>query len=189
MQNDMISVNDLQHALIAEIETLLADITTVKEEMINPDDPTQLSDYNTRYSDGTRTHHGFKGYEQSLPKLVNADEDPDQFFPYFIVRIDKGMTENDDSPWTVTVDILLGLHDADEKNDGHLTIMNAINRITKRFAEEATLGFAGRKAFRCHADMNWALQDEDTWPYFFGGVELKFDVPKPMRKEPNYGYW
>ena len=189
MQNDLMVVNDLQKALIAEIETLLANLVAVKEELTNQDDSAQLSDYDTQCNNDNKSHHGFKGYAQFLPKLVNNDADPDQFFPYFIVRIDKGATEDADSLWTVTVDILLGVHDADTQNEGHFTVLNAINRITKRFAEEATLGFAGRKAFRCHADMNWALQDEDTWPYFFGGVELRFDVPKPMRKEPNYGYW
>ena len=185
----MLVVSDLQRALIVEIEALLANLVTIKEETINPDDPTQYREYNTRYSDGTRHKKGFTGYAQFLPKLVNDDDDPDQYFPYFIVRVDKGKTENDDSLWTVTADIIIGVHDADVKNNGHFTVLNAITRITKRFAEEATLGYAGRKAFRCHSDMEWALQDEDTWPYFFGGVELKFDVPKPMRKEPNYGCW
>ena len=189
MQNDLMTVADLQQALIDEIEKILADVTTIKEEVEDPNDPTQYQDYHLKYGDGTRNNKGFKGYAQFLPKLQNDDDDPDQFFPYFIVRIDKGKTEDDDSLWTVTVDILLGIHDADTKNDGHLSIMTAITRITKRFAEEATLGYAGRKAFRCHSEMEWALQDEDTWPYFFGGVELMFDVPKPMRKEPNYGYW
>ena len=189
MQNDLMTVADLQQALIDEIEKILADVTTIKEEVEDPNDPTQYQTYHIKYGDGTRNNKGFKGYAQFLPKLQNDDDDPDQFFPYFIVRIDKGKTEDDDSLWTVTVDILLGIHDADTKNDGHLSIMTAITRITKRFAEEATLGYAGRKAFRCHSEMEWALQDEDTWPYFFGGVELMFDVPKPMRKEPNYGYW
>ena len=169
MQNDLMVVNDLQKALIAEIETLLANLVAVKEELTNQDDSAQLSDYDTQCNNDNKSHHGFKGYAQFLPKLVNNDADPDQFFPYFIVRIDKGATEDADSLWTVTVDILLGVHDADTQNEGHFTVLNAINRI--------------------HADMNWALQDEDTWPYFFGGVELRFDVPKPMRKEPNYGYW
>lgn len=176
MQNDLMTVDDLQKALINEIEELLKDVITIREEVEDPENPTQ-------------NKNGFTGYAQFLPKLKNDDDDPDQFFPYFIVRIDRGKTENDDSLWTVTVDILIGVHDADTKNDGHLSVMNAINRIVTRFAQEATLGYAGHKAFRCHSDMEWALQDEDTWPYFFGGVELKFDVPKPMRKEPNYGYW
>lgn len=177
MQNDLMTVSDLQKALIAEIESLLADISTTKAET-----------HDVLSQDDKRTV-GLTGYGQALPKLVNNDGDPDQFFPYFIVRIDKGITENDDSLWTVTVDILIGVHDSDVKNTGHLTVLNCINRITTRFAEEATLGYAGRKAFRCHSDMEWAMQDEDTWPYFFGGIEMKFDVPKPMRKEPNYGYW
>lgn len=189
MQNDLMTVDDLQKALINEIEDILKDVTTIREEVEDPENPTQYKNYHLKYGDGTRNKKGFTGYAQFLPKLENDDDDPDQFFPYFIVRIDRGKTEDDDSLWTVTVDILIGVHDADTRNDGHLSVMNAINRIVTRFAQEATLGYAGRKAFRCHSDMEWALQDEDTWPYFFGGVELKFDVPKPMRKEPNYGYW
>jgi hypothetical protein len=65
--------------------------------------------------------------------------------------------------------------------------MNAIDRITRRFCEEPTIGIPGHKSFRCLPEMQWDLQDEDTYPYYFGGVELKFWVPKPGRREPRYG--
>lgn len=167
MQRDIPVASDLQRALITEIETILKSLqnASAEEEWTN----------------------GFTGYAQFLPVMKNDDEDIDQFFPYFIVRLQDGKTTDDYDMWTVTADILIGIHDDDENNRGHFHIMNAIDRITRRFCEEPTIGTPGHKAFRCLPEMQWDLQDEDTYPYYFGGVELKFWVPKPGRREPRYG--
>ena len=162
MQRDVMVSSDLQRALITEIGNLLSALQ----------------------NDG---QNGFNGYAQFLPVLRNEDDDPDQFYPYFIVRVDSAQTEDDEECWTINVDILLGVHDEDTENGGHYRIMNAINRITTRFCEEPTIGVARYKAFRCLPRMQWALQDTDTYPYFFGAVELHFLAPKPERREPNYG--
>ena len=29
---------------------------------------------------------------------------------------------------------------------------------------------------------NWALQDEESYPYFFGAANLNFELPAPRRK-------
>lgn len=168
MQDDLMVFSDLQRALITEIGTILKDLITT----VNNDERT-----------------GFNGYAQFLPKAIENDDDLDYYFPYFIVRIDNGTTVDDYSTWTVTADILIGICDTGEENQGHYHVLEAITRITTRFAMEATLGNPGHKAFRCLPEMSWHLQDEDTWPYYFGAVELKFMVPKPARKEPlGYGY-
>ena len=167
MQIDLLVPSDLQHALVAELTEVLKDIHSESAE----------GDRNT----------GFAGYEQFLPVLQNDDDDPDQFFPYFIVRLDNWKAVDEEDPWTVTVDILLGVHDEGPNNQGHKILINAIDRILYRFTTEATLGIAGYKAFRCLPEITASLQDEDTYPYFFGGIELKFLAPKPERRTPNYG--
>lgn len=58
-----------------------------------------------------------------------------------------------------------------------------IRRIIDRFSQEALLS----RKFRCESKMDWAVQDEDTYPYFFGGVRLQFNIPKIGRSEPIYG--
>lgn len=166
MQNDLMVASDLQRGLLAEIGEVLKDlITEVNGEV--------------------RT--GYNGYCQYLPKAIENDEDPDGHFPYYIVRLIDGTTPDDNNPWTVTVDIFLGVCDTGEENQGHFHVLEAIQRIVNRFSFEATIGNQGRKAFRCHSDMSWGLQDSDAWPYYFGVVELKFTVPKPGRKDP-YGW-
>lgn len=125
---------------------------------------------------------GVKGYKYRLPLVTADDEDESQFFPYFIVRLSGGKTADDDSPWIVTADILLGVCENDKEVPGHEHIMVMIQRITDRFAAEPLLNHK----FRAEPDMEWAVQDEDTYPFYFGGVEIKFNVPKIGRRIPDY---
>lgn len=148
--------------LIAEVEDILKDVVTK----------------NTAGEDVV----GVKGYKYRLPLITADDEDESQFFPYFIVRLSGGKTEDDDSPWLVTADILLGVCEYDKDVPGHEHIMVMIQRITDRFVAEPLLN----KKFRAEQDIEWAVQDEDTYPFYFGGVEIKFIVPKIGRRIPDY---
>lgn len=58
-----------------------------------------------------------------------------------------------------------------------------IQRLVNRFAAEPLLDHK----YRAQQDMEWAVQDEETYPYFFGGVRIKFSVPKIGRGDPFYG--
>ena len=139
--------------LIAEVEDILKDVVTK----------------NTAGEDVV----GVKGYKYRLPLITADDEDESQFFPYFIVRLSGGKTEDDDSPWLVTADILLGVCENDKDIPGHEHIMVMIQRITDRFVAEPLLN----KKFRAEQGIEWAVQDEDTYPFYFGGVEIKFIFP------------
>ena len=126
---------------------------------------------------------GVKAYRQFLPKVTEDDEDETKFFPYAIIRLSEGTTPDDFTPWLVTADILLGVYDTDPNMGGGDHIMIMIRRIIDRFSQEALLS----RKFRCESKMDWAVQDEDTYPYFFGGVRLQFNIPKIGRSEPIYG--
>lgn len=152
----------LQKDLVAEIEDILRDVITK----------------NT----AGETVTGVKGYEYRLPLVTSDDEDESQFFPYFIVRLSEGRTEDDDSPWLVTADVILGICENDKDVPGHKHILVMIQRITDRFAAEPLLN--GK--YRAEQNMEWAVQDEDTYPFYFGGVEIKFRVPKIGRRIPDY---
>ena len=162
---------DLQRELIDVITDVLSDIVTVKA---NGD-----------------TAVGFTGYPQFLPKLVNDDDTEDVYFPYFLVRISNGeVDENDGWPlWRVSVTVLLGIHDDRTENQGHYSILTAITRITSHFDSTAVLGEARHISYRCDSSKTaWALQDEDTYPYYFGAVSLQFWLPMMGRKELDNGW-
>lgn len=148
--------------LTAEIENILKDVVTK----------------NTAGESVT----GVKGYEYRLPLIVSDEEDESQFFPYFIVRPSEGRTEDDNDPWLVTVDILLGICESDKDAIGQKHLLVMIQRITDRFAAEPLLN----RKYRADQKMEWAVQDEDTYPFYFGGVEIKFRIPKVGRRIPEY---
>lgn len=150
---------DLQKSLIAEIEELLA----------------QMQLKNAAGEDVV----GVKGYEQRLPEITYDEEDQLRFFPYFIVRIEEGNTPTDDEPWLVGTTVLFGICDYDKETNGHRTILEMITKITNRFLERPLLD----SKFRANQNVSFALQDEDTYPFYFGAIDIKFYVPKIGRSD------
>ena len=190
MSVQVTSFKDFQDCLIAKIGEILSgppQLEPLVDEngaLLYDEAGAQLSDDREstgivfKKADGT-TVIGATGYRQQLPRIVQDDEDTDQFFPYFIVRIETGHTPSDNEPWDVTVDILLGIFDDDTQNDGHVVIADMIQKITDYFVAYPLLDHK----YRALQDMDFALQDEDTYPYFFGGIEMKFWVQKAQRED------
>lgn len=153
------SFQDLQDSLIDKVGELLSEMSFEK-------------------ADGT-TVTGAAGYRQQLPILMQDDEDPDQFFPGYIVRIKGGRTQTDADPWDVAVDIIFGCYSDDNANDGHLIILGMIKAITEYFQAYPLLDHK----YRVLQDMEFNIQDEDTYPYFYGDVEMKFWVQRARRED------
>lgn len=154
---------DFQSALGAEIANLLNNIQT--EDV-----------------DGDKKS-GVTIFDQQLPEITEDEEDSSQFFPYAIVRISDGKTEDDDTPWIVTADILIGIHDRDKSGAGYKKVMEMCQKIVDRFSAEPLLD----KKYRALQNMEWALQDEDTYPFYFGGIRMQFYLPRVGRRDPFYG--
>lgn len=122
---------------------------------------------------------GCKGYEQSLPIVIEDDREPSEFFPYFIVQMESGETEDDDDYWHVKMAVLLGIYDGDTETNGHQEILKMIDLIQQRFLTRPLLN----KKFRCLPKMSWALQEESTYPFYFGGLEMTFGCMKIGRED------
>ena len=117
-----------------------------------------------------------KAYEQFLPKRRTKDaEDP---FPYVIVRIDGGGIENQTDPHKVAVILVIGIYDDNPANQGHKAVLEIIERIQPHY--EGTPLLAGQFVF--DDPFNWVLQDEQSWPYFYGACNLTFKLPAPRTK-------
>ena len=183
---------DFQNCLIAKIEEILSQ--PAQSEPLNDESNSLLYDESGRLildgvtttgmlfekADGTMVI-GATGYRQQLPLLTQNDEDPDQFFPYFIVRIINGKTPSDNEPWDVTVHIIFGAFSDDSSNQGHVYVSNMIEAVANYFVAYPLLDHK----YRALQDMEYALQDEDTAPYYFGLLEMKFWVQK-ARREDDY---
>lgn len=151
--------NDLQKALLQEITEILKNL--------------RMKDAAGNYVDGP------KGYEQGLPLITEDDEDESAFFPYFIVKLDEGETAAADEPWKIHVFVLFGIYEDSTENIGHKEVLNMIEKIQQRFEKEPLL--CGK--YRADPEISWALQDEQTYPFYFGAIELYFWIPKIGRED------
>ena len=101
-------------------------------------------------------------------------------FPYIIVRLEDGIIEKIDREQTVHVNLLIGVIDRNPDNQGHKDVLNLIQRITERFLKNPGLA----ETYACLPPIEWALQEEGSYPYFFGGMAMTFETAPIVREDP-----
>ena len=128
---------------------------------------------------------------QEIPDTVTDEELEDGVydavaqsipFPYIIVRVSDGEIESPDADQVVDINLLIGVYDKTHDNQGHRDILNIIQKIYERFAKNPILA----AHYECLYPMQWALQDEESFPYFFGGMALKFSTLPTIEREDPY---
>lgn len=121
------------------------------------------------------------------PELIEADEglsdleNQEDPFPYAIVRIREGEIKKIDGDQAVEVLIIFGVIDRDLSNQGYKGVLNLIQLVYERFSKNAILS----AKYECVMPIEWALQDEPSFPYFIGGMTLTF-LTHPIRREDPY---
>lgn len=108
---------------------------------------------------------------------AEAEEDP---YPYIIVRVEQGTIDKIDQEQAVIVNLIIGVIDRDYNNQGHKDVLNIIQKVYERFAKNAILA----AKYECVMPITWALQDEESFPYFFGGMALTFETIPIRREDP-----
>ena len=160
--------NQLERSLIEEIEALSSDI---RLEGI----------------DGQEKR--LKGYAEAIPQLplpANWNEDAgdgfgesdpeDALIPYFIVKTTEISYEEGEG--AAKLYLLFCICDHSQSMQGYQTLWNLLNRITGRFRADTVLD-----AFYCEKRMKAVIQDEDTYPYFLGGIEMTLNLPEMEEDE------
>lgn len=117
-------------------------------------------------------------YQQDLPIVFGSDgEEP---VPYVIVRIDSGNIQELNEQERVAVILVFCVKATNENRQGYLDVMNMIQRVKERFFKNFSVG----KYFFFEPPFEWAVQDEDTFPYFYGAVKMNFYCPGIMLEDP-----
>jgi hypothetical protein len=122
---------------------------------------------------------GFTVYEHALP-IAEREGDPEPF-PYIIIQVVDGGTESRQSDEKVRVVLVIGVYDENADNQGTQDVLLAIQRIRRRFEKNVVLDskYMALEPFR------WTLADGSQYPYFFGGVEMTFAVPRYEVEDEN----
>lgn len=119
-----------------------------------------------------------------FPQDVPINETDDDFdpAPYIIVRLKSGVDDGTaDAFNTVTVIFIIAIWDDDNDSQGFRDVLDIIQKIYIRFHKDPMLN----NQFMYAGNYQWALQEDNYWPYFFGACTLSFNVPS-IRRENDY---
>lgn len=119
-------------------------------------------------------------FEQELPIRDAGADDP---FPYIIVRLDTGGIDTPTDAHKVNVILLIGIYDDDKQNQGHKTVLEIIEGIQAHYEKQPTLSGG---AFQFTDPFKWVLQDEPSYPYFYGACNLAFNTYADRTEASEY---
>ena len=133
-----------------------------------------------RYKNPTGEFVQLNVFPQRLPKREHGnDEDP---FPYVIVRLDSGDIASQTDPHKIDVILVVGLFDDDLENQGDERVLEILEEIQSRYEAQPVLN--GK--FRREDPFSWALQDEESYPYFYGAAHMTWSTYATRRKVSVY---
>lgn len=120
-----------------------------------------------------------KGYQQAIPIFsefsnYGSTDDGyggDNLFPYFVVRVDN-ITYHDDDKNAANIMIMFAIYDEDQKLRGYYTLTSIMERVVMRFQKNPVLG-----PFYCNEKMTIQYQEDDSYPQFFGGIDMLWYLP------------
>lgn len=130
-----------------------------------------------------------------LPRDAQTGDDP---FPFIQVHLRSGGIASSTEPHKITVLLMIGIFDDgtadfrepspvgeqwDNRNFGVMAVMEIIEGIQEHYEKYPTLG---KGSFRYDGPFQWELDDEPTYPYFYGMCELSFSTWAPRIEGSEY---
>lgn len=101
----------------------------------------------------------------------------EDLLPYIIIRINGAKTETPQSGTRFNVTFIAGSFDESDENRGYLAVEEILETIIFHFIQTPLFG---PKRFRFVYPVEWVHQDEESYPYFFGGCNCEFIATPPI---------
>jgi len=117
-----------------------------------------------------------KIFKQDLPIPEDNDVDVDTDeanAPYIVVRMTGGEIADDDGPQTVEFGLVICTYDTGIRREGYQDVANIKEDIVQRVCSAPYFG----GAFTILKPVTWAMQQDDTAPYYFGACNLICTAP------------
>lgn len=125
---------------------------------------------------GQQGRKELKIFKQDLPvpEEIDADADTDAAeAPYIVVRMSGGEIKNEEEPQTVSFALIICTYDEGKSRDGWQDVTNIKEDIIQRVCTKPYFG----GAFTVLKPIAWAMQNDDTYPYYFGACNLTCTAP------------
>ena len=110
-------------------------------------------------------------YTQSLP--VKEGKGDENQYPYVLVCFDEEEIESRDNNLSVSVYFVIGILDQEKDKQGFRDVLQIANELYQHFFRKGIIA----NVFRPDYPFKIVLQKYDTYPYFFGGIESKWELP------------
>jgi hypothetical protein len=115
-------------------------------------------------------------YPQYLP--AKKEQNDIAHFPYLLVKVMDGESKDEETEDTCKIAFVVGIYDEDDKYQGYKDVMNIIEKIRqhlfrKRYFEQFELMYP----------FSWVIHEEDTYPFYFGGIETNWGIPKIIMED------
>ncbi len=110
-------------------------------------------------------------YTQNLP--VKEGKGDESQYPYVLVCFDEEEIAGRNDNLFVSVYFLIGIFDREKDRQGFRDVLQIANKIYQHIFCKGIIA----NVFRPDYPFKIALQKDDTYPYFFGGIESKWELP------------
>ena len=110
-------------------------------------------------------------YTQNLP--LKEEKGDEKIYPYVCVGFDSsGIEDPCEGKELADIYFVAGIIDREKDCQGYRDVLQVIERIKQHFFRKGII----QGAFRLAYPVRTALQQEDTFPYFIGGIEAKCEL-------------
>lgn len=114
------------------------------------------------------------------PPIHDDGSNEDDDFDWIVVQASEGSRNGQLDPEEIKARLIVGVFDEDYHYAGADTRDILLRQIIDHYDQHPTLGSEYRYLF----DGQFANADEDTWPRFFGAVEMTFERPTMIEESP-----
>lgn len=103
--------------------------------------------------------------------LPNKEEENQIFAPFTLLKLNTGGQKNYNSSHITNVSILVGMYD-ETLTTGYQDVALALNDIMQNIKDYPII--EGMFELDYESPIDWEIADEETYPHFFGGINLNF---------------
>lgn len=112
-------------------------------------------------------------YTQNLPAKVEKKDT--NHYPYVLICFDD---ESIDDETEVNLYFLIGVKDDNPNNQGYRDVLGIANKLYISLFSRQVI----KRKYRMDRKCKIALQQEDTFPYFLGGISTTWYLPETVKQ-------